>query len=69
MAFWPKPPNTATLSWQQMVQEADPVWQQDYRRPWVYEFSNGRLFYAPLPLYSGTATGTNTFLVHAGQQP
>jgi hypothetical protein len=46
------PPPTRIISWQQLVLEADPNWQKAYRSPWVYDFSNGRLFYAPTSLYS-----------------
>lgn len=40
--------NTRILSWLQMVLNADPGWQQESRRPRVYEFSNGRAFYDPV---------------------
>ena len=42
---------TRILSWQQIVQENDPNWLRGFTRPWVYEFSNGRLFYQEYPLY------------------
>lgn len=45
-------PPTRILSWQQLVQEADPDFQRARLQPWVYSFSNGRLFYAPVPLYN-----------------
>lgn len=38
------PPSTTTRSWRQMVQDADPDYQQESRRPIVYEFSNARKF-------------------------
>lgn len=50
----PEPP-TRILSMQQIVLEADPNWQRSYLRPWIYEISNGRLFYQQLPYY-GTGT-------------
>lgn len=37
-------PTSRTLSWQQLVIEADPEWAKKYQRPVVYEFSNGRTF-------------------------
>lgn len=37
-------PPTRIISWQQLVQDADPDWQRLKMRPWVYEFSNGRRF-------------------------
>jgi len=30
-----------TISWQQLVQEADPDWLRKYQRYWIYEFSDG----------------------------
>jgi len=35
----------------QMVLEADPNWRRLSLQPWVYEFSNGRLFVDPIPVY------------------
>lgn len=56
MTFVPIPePPTRILSMQQIVIEADPNWQRSYLRPWIYEISNGRLFYQQLPYY-GTGT-------------
>lgn len=37
-------PPSRTLSWQQLVQEADPDWARKYQRPVCYVFSNGRKF-------------------------
>ena len=55
--YFPGPAPTRLLSWQQMVQEADPNWNRLSLQPWVFEFSNGRLFVDWLPLYtSGTST-------------
>jgi hypothetical protein len=39
------------LSWAQMVAEADPGFRRLSNQPWGYEFSNGRRFYDPVPLY------------------
>ena len=50
-AFYPGGVPTRILSWQQQVLEADPNWQRLALQPWVYEFSNGRLFVDSLPLY------------------
>lgn len=50
-ASWPAPPPTRILSWLQMCLEADPSFHQLSLRPWVYEFSNGRLFIEALPVY------------------
>jgi hypothetical protein len=51
MATWPSPPPTRILSWEQMCLEADPDFRRLSLRPWVYEFSNGRLFIEALPVY------------------
>lgn len=61
---FPSPP-ARTISWMQEVLYADPNWNQGYTRPIIYEFSNGRTFTAPIPLYgtstnTGTGTGTGT---------
>lgn len=48
------PPPTRILSWTQMVMEVDPEWRAKSLRPWVYEFSNGRLFVQPNPVYGST---------------
>jgi len=65
------PPPSRTLSFFQEVLYADPNWNQGYTRPIIYEFSNGRTFQAPVPLYgtststgTGTGTGTSTSTVH-----
>jgi hypothetical protein len=50
-ASWPAPPPTRILSWNQMVRVSDPGFTRLSLQPWVYEFSNGRLFVDPLPLY------------------
>lgn len=44
-------------SWRQIVLDADPDWQRLSRRPWVYEFSNGRRFNDPDPLYGAASAG------------
>lgn len=54
--FYPGTPPTRILSWNQMVREADPNYTRQSLQPWVYEFSNGRLFVDSLPLYTGTST-------------
>lgn len=33
-----------TISWLDLVRKADPEWEKERLRPWVYEFSNGRRF-------------------------
>lgn len=48
---------TTTRSWRNEIIKADEDFQKDSLRPDAYEFSNGRVFKAPYPLY-GTATGT-----------
>lgn len=40
-------PPTRIISWQQTVLEADPDYWRKKNRPWVYEFSDQRLFYDP----------------------
>ena len=54
------PANTRILSWLQLVQEADPNYRQMSNRPMAYVFSNGRMFYDPVPLY-GTPFITDDF--------
>jgi len=44
-------PPTRILSYAQLVLEADPDWQKDAMRPYLYEFSNRRRFYATVPMY------------------
>lgn len=46
-------PPTRILSWMQLCLEADPNYQRGLTQPWLYEMSNGRLFYQPNPLYAG----------------
>jgi hypothetical protein len=65
-AFYPGGVPTRILSWQQTVLEADPGYQRLSLQPWVYEFSNGRLFIDPLPLY-GTFDIVNELLLTTGQ--
>lgn len=45
------PPPTRLISWQQVVTEADPNYWAQKNRPWIYEMSNGRRFYASQPTY------------------
>jgi len=52
VATWPPPPSTRILSLQQLVIEADPNYVRLSLQPWVYEFSNGRLFVDTLPTYT-----------------
>jgi hypothetical protein len=54
------PQSPRILSWQQLVLEADPNWQRDNLQPWIYEFSNRRLFYATIPMY-GVPADTGLF--------
>lgn len=44
--------STRILSWQQLVLEADPNWARGKTQPWIYQFSNGRLFYSPVDPYA-----------------
>lgn len=55
-ASWPPTPPTRIISFQQIVLENDPNWQIDRQRPWVYEMSNGRLFYYNPNTYTTTGT-------------
>lgn len=48
------PPPTRILSWLQMCMESDPDYRRLSLRPWIYEFSNGRLFIESLPVYGQT---------------
>jgi hypothetical protein len=50
-------PPTRLLSWRQLVIEADPQWLRESLQPWVFEFSNGRLFVDTLPTYTPFADG------------
>lgn len=62
MPAWPSPPATRILSWNQLVREADPNFTRLSLQPWVYSYSNGRLFVDPLPLYNfvfGEGLGSN----------
>ena len=53
----PPAPATRQISFLQLAQEADPTYQREKQQPWIYSFSNGRLFYATLPTYQfGTGT-------------
>lgn len=51
------PQSPRVLSWQQLVLEADTNWQRDNLQPWIYEFSNRRLFYATIPMYGQPTAG------------
>lgn len=48
------PPPTRILSWLQMCMESDPDFRRLSLRPWIYEFSNGRLFIESIPVYGST---------------
>jgi hypothetical protein len=50
------PPPTRIISFQQQVLEADPDWNRRRLRPWVYDFSNGRLFVWNPDVYTTTST-------------
>ncbi len=54
------PPPSRTVSWLQLVLEADPEFRQLSNRPMAYIFSEGRVFYDPMPLY-GTPYMTDEF--------
>jgi hypothetical protein len=43
--------STRIISWQQLVDEADPYWLRNKLNPVIYTFSNGRIFTAQNPLY------------------
>jgi len=49
-------PTSRTLSWEQMVLEADPDYQRLNQRPVAYIFSNGRVFVARPDIYTSTST-------------
>lgn len=51
--YFPPPP-TRILSWLQLCLESDPDFRRKSLRPWIYEFSNGRLFIESLPVYGST---------------
>jgi hypothetical protein len=52
MSFYPGTPPTRILSWSQIVRENDPNYTRLSLQPWTLEFSNGRLFVDPTPLYN-----------------
>lgn len=64
----PAPP-TRILSWQQMVLEVDPTYQRNSLQPWVFEFSNGRLFVDWLPVYNNEGIVDDVLMVQAGNPP
>lgn len=51
---------TRILSWEQLCLNADPDFTVNRDHPWVYEMSNGRLFYALYPRYGTAASGEFT---------
>ena len=48
------PPPTRILSWLQLCLENDSDFRRKSLRPWIYSFSNGRLFVESLPVYGST---------------
>jgi len=50
-------PTTRILSWTQLVLEADPNFRRQSLQPWVFQFSNGRLFIDTIPTYTPFAAG------------
>jgi hypothetical protein len=50
-------PPTRIISWQQLVQDADPDWNRLKQRPWIYEFSTGRRFLTRPDVYTAPADG------------
>lgn len=51
-------PPTRIISFQQLVQEADPAWNRLKQRPWIYEFSNTRRFLWRPDVYVAPADGS-----------
>jgi len=51
-------PPTRIISFQQLVQEADPNWNRAKQRPWIYSFSNGRRFLGRPDIYTAAADGS-----------
>lgn len=51
--YFPPPP-TRILSWLQLCLESDPSFRRLSQRPWIYQFSSGRLFVESLPVYGST---------------
>lgn len=47
-------PPTRIISFLQKVVEADPTYYKQLIQPTIYEFSNGRKYIAPVPLYTST---------------
>lgn len=45
-------PPTRLISWLQTVEDADPNFQKGLLRPWIYQFSNGRLFVKDPTVYT-----------------
>jgi len=50
-------PPTRIISWQQLVQDADPDWNRLKQRPWIYQFSTGRRFLGRPDIYTAPADG------------
>lgn len=68
MTFYPGTPPTRILSWSQLIRENDPNYTRTSLQPWVYDFSNGRLFIDALPLY-GTFPETDDLLLNQTDLP
>lgn len=51
-------PPTRIISFEQLVQEADPAWNRAKLRPWIYQFSNGRRFLGRPDIYTAPADGS-----------
>ena len=60
--FYPGTPPTRQISWSQLVREADPNFTRLSLQPWVFDFSNGRLFVDWLPLYGPFASTPDLLL-------
>ncbi len=58
----PNTPPTRIISFQQLCNEYDPNYWQAAFRPWIYQFSNGRLFYRPSNPYADPAGGSEFIL-------
>ncbi len=50
-------PPTRIISWQQLTQDADPEWNRQKQRPWIYQFSNGQRFLGRPDVYTAPADG------------
>jgi hypothetical protein len=64
MTYWPAPPPTRILNWQQLCVEADPFFYVDQTRPWWFEFSNRRRF---LQIFAPYLPVADTFTLDVSQ--